>query len=125
MKIPEGSHASQRYRFAAQAARSSLHSPVARRALGEALQTSSPTRGCLFGTSSWLICCIVAAPLSIGGPAGQGKRMRTESHPLHTDQFVGKGRVLIVEDEVLLCMVLEDALSYEGYTVVGVARTAR
>jgi DNA-binding NarL/FixJ family response regulator len=32
--------------------------------------------------------------------------------------------VLIVEDEVLLCMVLEDALSYEGYAVVGVARSA-
>jgi DNA-binding NarL/FixJ family response regulator len=51
--------------------------------------------------------------------------MQAESHPFHTVQSVDKGRVLIVEDEILLCMVLEDALSYEGYAVVGVARTAR
>jgi DNA-binding NarL/FixJ family response regulator len=41
------------------------------------------------------------------------------------ERSMHKGRVLIVEDESLLCMVLEDALSYEGYAVVGVARTAR
>jgi DNA-binding response OmpR family regulator len=35
-----------------------------------------------------------------------------------------KGRVLIVEDDVLLSTVLEDALTYEGYAVVGMARSA-
>jgi DNA-binding NarL/FixJ family response regulator len=35
-----------------------------------------------------------------------------------------KGRVLIVEDEVLLSTVLEDALTQEGYAVVGTARSA-
>ena len=34
-----------------------------------------------------------------------------------------KARVLIVEDESLLSMVVEDALTYEGYEVVGTART--
>ena len=35
-----------------------------------------------------------------------------------------KGRVLIVEDDVLLSTVVEDALTYEGYAVVGTARSA-
>ena len=35
-----------------------------------------------------------------------------------------RGRVLIVEDDVLLSTVLEDALTYEGYAVVGTARSA-
>jgi two-component system, response regulator PdtaR len=34
-----------------------------------------------------------------------------------------KARVLIVEDESLLSIVVEDALTYEGYEVVGTART--
>jgi two-component system, response regulator PdtaR len=34
------------------------------------------------------------------------------------------GRVLIVEDDVLLSSVVEDALTYEGYAVVGTARSA-
>ncbi|MBV8188588.1 MAG: response regulator [Alphaproteobacteria bacterium] len=54
--------------------------------------------------------------------------MQRETHPLQPERppelQAGKGRVLIVEDEVLLCMVLEDALSFEGYAVVGVARSA-
>ena len=35
-----------------------------------------------------------------------------------------KGRVLIVEDDVPLSTVVEDALTYEGYAVVGTARSA-
>jgi DNA-binding NtrC family response regulator len=35
-----------------------------------------------------------------------------------------KGRLLIVEDDVPLSTVLEDALTYEGYAVVGTARSA-
>ena len=34
-----------------------------------------------------------------------------------------KARVLIVEDETLLSMVIEDALTDEGYEVVGTARS--
>ena len=51
--------------------------------------------------------------------------MQPERHSLGAEPCVVKGRVLIVEDETILCMVLEDALMYEGYAVVGVARTAR
>jgi DNA-binding response OmpR family regulator len=51
--------------------------------------------------------------------------MQPETNPLQATPSGDRGRVLIVEDEILLCMVLEDALSYEGYCVVGVARTAR
>ena len=35
-----------------------------------------------------------------------------------------KGRVLIVEDDVPLSTVVKDALTYEGYAVVGTARSA-
>jgi len=35
-----------------------------------------------------------------------------------------KGRVLIVEDDVPLSTVIEDTLTYEGYAVVGTARSA-
>ena len=35
-----------------------------------------------------------------------------------------KGRVLIVEDDVPLSAVVEDTLTYEGYAVVGTARSA-
>ena len=35
-----------------------------------------------------------------------------------------KGRVLIVEDDVPLSTVMEDTLTYEGYAVVGTARSA-
>jgi DNA-binding response OmpR family regulator len=35
-----------------------------------------------------------------------------------------KGRVLIVEDDVPLSTVIEDTLKYEGYAVVGTARSA-
>jgi two-component system, response regulator PdtaR len=35
-----------------------------------------------------------------------------------------KGRVLVVEDDVPLSTVVEDALTYEGYAVVGTARSA-
>jgi DNA-binding NarL/FixJ family response regulator len=35
-----------------------------------------------------------------------------------------KGRVLIVEDDVPLSTVVEDTLMYEGYAVVGTARSA-
>jgi CheY-like chemotaxis protein len=50
--------------------------------------------------------------------------MQPERHAFQPERPLSKGRVLIVEDEILLCMVLEDALSYEGYAVVGVARSA-
>jgi DNA-binding NarL/FixJ family response regulator len=40
------------------------------------------------------------------------------------DRARPRGRVLIVEDEVLLCMVVEDALTHEGYEIVGIARSA-
>jgi len=51
--------------------------------------------------------------------------MQPQPSQPQTEPPAAKARVLIVEDESLLCMVLEDALSYEGYAVVGVARTAR
>jgi len=35
-----------------------------------------------------------------------------------------KGRVLIVEDDVPLSTMVEDTLTYEGYAVVGTARSA-
>src|SRR3982075_1493544 len=35
-----------------------------------------------------------------------------------------KGRVLVVEDDIPLSTVVEDALTYEGYAVVGTARSA-
>ena len=35
-----------------------------------------------------------------------------------------KGRVLIVEDDIPLSTVVEDTLTYEGYAVVGTARSA-
>ena len=35
-----------------------------------------------------------------------------------------KGRVLIVEDDVPLSTVIEETLTYEGYAVVGTARSA-
>jgi DNA-binding NarL/FixJ family response regulator len=50
--------------------------------------------------------------------------MRPGRRPFQTERPT-KGRVLIVEDDILLGMVLQDALGFEGYTVVGVARTAR
>ena len=51
--------------------------------------------------------------------------MHAQPVPLQPEPSLAKGRVLIVEDESLLCMVLEDALIDAGYTVVGLARTAR
>jgi two-component system, response regulator PdtaR len=53
----------------------------------------------------------------------------TETHweqppPSEVSSPEAKGRVLIVEDDVLLSTVLEDVLTHEGYAVVGTARSA-
>ncbi|HJX20847.1 MAG TPA: response regulator, partial [Steroidobacteraceae bacterium] len=48
----------------------------------------------------------------------------TETHREWQPSSEAKGRVLIVEDDVLLSTVVEDALTYEGYAVVGTARSA-
>ena len=45
-------------------------------------------------------------------------------HPSEVSSPEAKGRVLIVEDDVPLSTVVEDALTYEGYAVVGTARSA-
>ena len=45
-------------------------------------------------------------------------------HPSEVASPEAKGRVLIVEDDVPLSTVVEDALTYEGYAVVGTARSA-
>src|SRR5258708_19096867 len=42
----------------------------------------------------------------------------------HRGRRPSKGRVLVVEDDVPLSTVVEDALTYEGYAVVGTARSA-
>src|SRR6266852_4038272 len=44
--------------------------------------------------------------------------------PSEVSSSEAKGRVLIVEDDVPLSTVVEDALTYEGYAVVGTARSA-
>jgi DNA-binding response OmpR family regulator len=53
----------------------------------------------------------------------------TEAHcepgpPSEVSPSETKGRLLIVEDDIPLSTVLEDALTYEGYAVVGTARSA-
>ena len=45
-------------------------------------------------------------------------------HPSEVSSPEAKGRVLIVEDDIPLSTVVEDALTYEGYAVVGTARSA-
>jgi len=42
----------------------------------------------------------------------------------HLEPRQAAGRILIVEDEILLSMAVEDALTFEGYDVVGTARSA-
>jgi len=42
----------------------------------------------------------------------------------HRGRRPPKGRVLVVEDDVPLSTVVEDVLTYEGYAVVGTARSA-
>ena len=42
----------------------------------------------------------------------------------HRGRRPPKGRVLVVEDDVPLSAVVEDVLTYEGYAVVGTARSA-
>ena len=44
--------------------------------------------------------------------------------PLRVSSPEAKGRVLNVEDDVPLSTVVEDTLTYEGYAVVGTARSA-
>ena len=50
--------------------------------------------------------------------------LNTETHRGRRPPSEAKGRVLVVEDDVPLSAVVEDVLTYEGYAVVGTARSA-
>jgi DNA-binding response OmpR family regulator len=52
------------------------------------------------------------------------KTHRERRPPSEAASPEAKGRVLIVEDDVPLSTVVEDTLTYEGYAVVGTARSA-
>jgi len=61
--------------------------------------------------------------------ASRGPSPAPETHcerraPSKVSSPEAKGRVLIVEDDVPLSTVVEDTLTYEGYAVVGTARSA-
>ena len=61
--------------------------------------------------------------------ASRGPSPAPETHcerraPSKVSSAEAKGRVLIVEDDVPLSTVVEDTLTYEGYAVVGTARSA-
>jgi DNA-binding NarL/FixJ family response regulator len=61
--------------------------------------------------------------------ASRGPSPASETHcerraPSKVSSPEAKGRVLIVEDDVPLSTVVEDTLTYEGYAVVGTARSA-
>jgi two-component system, response regulator PdtaR len=57
-------------------------------------------------------------------PAPNSQAHRERRPPSEVSSPEAKGRVLVVEDDVLLSTVLEDALTHEGYAVVGTARSA-
>jgi DNA-binding NarL/FixJ family response regulator len=57
-------------------------------------------------------------------PVPNTETHRKRRRPPEVSSPEARARVLIVEDDVLLSTVLEDALTYEGYAVVGTARSA-
>src|SRR5260370_40776699 len=57
-------------------------------------------------------------------PASNSEAHRERRPPLEVSSPEAKGRVLVVEDDVPLSTVVEDTLTYEGYAVVGTARSA-
>ena len=62
--------------------------------------------------------------LAANSEAPRERRPPSEVSSSEVSSSEAKGRVLIVEDDVLLSTVVEDALTYEGYAVVGTARSA-
>jgi two-component system, response regulator PdtaR len=56
--------------------------------------------------------------------AANSEAHRERRAPSEVSSSEANGRVLIVEDDVLLSTVVEDALTYQGYAVVGTARSA-
>ena len=62
--------------------------------------------------------------LAPNSEAPRERRPPSEVSSSEVSSSEAKGRVLIVEDDVLLSTVVEDALTYEGYAVVGTARSA-
>ena len=63
-------------------------------------------------------------PTASRAPTPAPETHRERRAPSEVSSPEAKGRVLIVEDDVLLSTVVEDALTYEGYAVVGTARSA-
>ena len=62
--------------------------------------------------------------LAANSEAHRERRAPSEVSSSEVSSSEANGRVLIVEDDVLLSTVVEDALTYEGYAVVGTARSA-
>ena len=63
-----------------------------------------------------------ANPAATPSPNTETHRERQPSSEAASPE--AKGRVLVVEDDIPLSTVVEDALTYEGYAVVGTARSA-
>jgi DNA-binding NarL/FixJ family response regulator len=62
--------------------------------------------------------------LAANSEAHRERRAPSEVSSSEVSSSEANGRVLIVEDDVLLSTVVEDALTYQGYAVVGTARSA-
>ena len=63
-------------------------------------------------------------PTASRAPTPAPETHRERRAPSEVSSPEAKGRVLIVEDDIPLSTVLEDTLTYEGYAVVGTARSA-
>jgi two-component system, response regulator PdtaR len=63
-------------------------------------------------------------PTASRGPTPAPDTRSERRAPSEVSSPEAKGRVLIVEDDVPLSTVVEDTLTYEGYAVVGTARSA-
>ena len=63
-------------------------------------------------------------PTASRAPTPAPETHRERRAPSEVSSPEAKGRVLIVEDDVPLSTVIEDTLTYEGYAVVGTARSA-
>jgi DNA-binding NarL/FixJ family response regulator len=62
--------------------------------------------------------------LAANSEAHRERRAPSEVLSSEVSSSEANGRVMIVEDDVLLSTVVEDALTYQGYAVVGTARSA-
>ena len=63
-------------------------------------------------------------PTASRAPTPAPETHRERRAPSEVSSPEAKGRVLIVEDDIPLSTVVEDTLTYEGYAVVGTARSA-